>query len=154
MLGDDLGPNCSETGFQGTTAGRCWPTTTPPGFARGEVLDLGCGAGDSIRLFRSVHPEVSWVGADIDESPEVAARTRNDAEFVTFDGHALPFEDGSFELVCCKQVLEHVEHPRELMAEVARVLSRAATWRARPRSSRRSTRQHLQLDALRLHARR
>ena len=86
------------------------------------VLDLGCGAGDSVDLFRSVDPDVSWVGADIGDSPEVGGRTRADAEFVTFDGRHLPFEDGSFELVYCKQVLEHVEHPRELIGEVARVL--------------------------------
>ena len=86
------------------------------------VLDLGCGAGDSVDLFRSVDPAVSWVGADIEESPEVTARTRADAEFVTFDGRRLPFGDGSFEVVYCKQVLEHVDHPRELVAEAARVL--------------------------------
>jgi SAM-dependent methyltransferase len=87
------------------------------------VLDLGCGTGDSVDLFRSVDPAVSWVGADIDDSAEVAARTRTDADFVTFDGRRLPFDDGSFELVYCKQVLEHVDHPRELVAEAARVLS-------------------------------
>jgi ubiquinone/menaquinone biosynthesis C-methylase UbiE len=75
------------------------------------VLDLGCGAGDSIDLFRSVDSGVAWVGADIEDSAEVAARTRDDAEFVTFDGERLPFEDGSFELVYCKQVLEHVARP-------------------------------------------
>ena len=87
------------------------------------VLDLGCGAGDSVDLFRTVDSDVSWVGADIEESPEVSSRARTDADFVTFDGRRLPFDDGSFELVYCKQVLEHVEHPRELLAEVARVLA-------------------------------
>ena len=86
------------------------------------VLDLGCGAGASVDLFRSVNPDVSWVGADIEASPEVAERTRTDAEFVTFDGRRLPFDDASFDLVYCKQVLEHVEHPRELVGEAARVL--------------------------------
>lgn len=86
------------------------------------VLDLGCGTGDSVDLFRSVDPAVSWVGADIEESPEVAERTRADAEFVSFDGRRLPFGDAGFDLVYCKQVLEHVDHPRELIAEAARVL--------------------------------
>jgi SAM-dependent methyltransferase len=86
------------------------------------VIDLGCGAGDSVDLFRTVVPDVSWVGVDIEDSPEVAGRTRADAEFVTFDGRSLPFDDAGFELVYCKQVLEHVEYPRELLAEVARVL--------------------------------
>jgi SAM-dependent methyltransferase len=86
------------------------------------VMDLGCGAGDSVDLFRTVVPDVKWVGVDIEDSPEVAGRTRADAEFVTFDGRSLPLDDAGFELVYCKQVLEHVEHPRELLAEVARVL--------------------------------
>ena len=92
------------------------------GASPARVLDLGCGAGDSVDLFRSIDPAVAWVGADVEASAEVAGRTRSDAEFVTFDGRRLPFEDGGFDLVYCKQVLEHVEHPRELMAEAARVL--------------------------------
>src|SRR4051794_36293268 len=86
------------------------------------VMDLGCGAGDSVDLFRAVDPGVRWVGVDIEESAEVAERTRADAEFVTFDGRTLPFGDESFDLIYCKQVLEHVEHPRELVAEAMRVL--------------------------------
>ena len=86
------------------------------------VLDLGCGAGDSVDLFRSLDPNVRWTGADVEDSPEVAQRTRTDAEFVTFDGLRLPFADRSFDLVYCKQVLEHVRHPAPLLAEVARVL--------------------------------
>jgi SAM-dependent methyltransferase len=91
------------------------------------VLDLGCGAGDSVDLFRSLDPDVRWTGADIERSPEVAQRTRTDADFVTFDGERLPFADGSFDLVYCKQVLEHVRHPRPLLAEVARVLAPGGT---------------------------
>jgi SAM-dependent methyltransferase len=86
------------------------------------VLDLGCGPGDSIDLFRSLEPRVRWTGADVERSPEVAERTRTDAEFVTFDGVHLPFADASFDLVFCKQVLEHVRRPGPLLSEVARVL--------------------------------
>jgi trans-aconitate methyltransferase len=32
------------------------------------VMDLGCGAGDSVDLFRSVDPDVEWVGLDIEDS--------------------------------------------------------------------------------------
>jgi ubiquinone/menaquinone biosynthesis C-methylase UbiE len=90
------------------------------------VLDLGCGAGDSVDLFRSLEPSVRWTGADIAASAEVAQRTRTDADFVTFDGERLPFADRSFDLVYCKQVLEHVRRPRPLLAEVARVLAPGA----------------------------
>jgi SAM-dependent methyltransferase len=86
------------------------------------VLDLGCGAGGSVDLFRELEPRVQWVGADIERSPEVAERTRTDAEFVTFDGEHLPFADASFDFVYCKQVLEHVRRPGQLLQEVGRVL--------------------------------
>jgi SAM-dependent methyltransferase len=121
MLGDDLGDllgdriphDHSRQVLADHYAARLRPRS---------VLDLGCGAGDSVDLFRALDPEVRWVGADIEASPEVAERTRGDAEFVTFDGRQLPFEDDGFELVYCKQVLEHVERPHELLGEVARVL--------------------------------
>jgi ubiquinone/menaquinone biosynthesis C-methylase UbiE len=87
------------------------------------VLDLGCGTGASVDLFRSLEPQVRWTGVDIEDSPEVAERTRTDAEFVTFDGEHLPFADASFDFVYCKQVLEHVRRPAPLLAEVARVLA-------------------------------
>lgn len=121
MLGDDLGELLGDR-----IPGDHSRPVLADGYAwllrAARVLDLGCGAGGSVDLFRSVDPQVNWVGADIEDSAEVAGRTRTDAEFVSFDGRRLPFEDSSFELVYCKQVLEHVEHPRELMAEVARVL--------------------------------
>jgi SAM-dependent methyltransferase len=129
MLGDDLGEllghripaDHSRQVLADHYAERLLGTRSP-GAASPRVMDLGCGAGDSVDLFRSVDPEVSWVGVDIEDSPEVAGRTRKDAEFVSFDGRRLPFEDQSFDLVYCKQVLEHVEHPRELVGEAARVL--------------------------------
>jgi SAM-dependent methyltransferase len=113
MLGDDLGELLGD---------RIPADHSRPVLADHYAAWLRCGAGDSVDLFRSVDPEVSWVGVDIEESPEVAGRTRADADFVTFDGRSLPFDDASFELVYCKQVLEHVEHPRALLTEVARVL--------------------------------
>ena len=87
------------------------------------VLDLGCGVGSSLDYFRARDPDVDWVGIDVPGSPEARERTRADARFETFDGVALPFADGSFELVYCKQVLEHVQRPEPLLAEVRRVLA-------------------------------
>ncbi|HTU95948.1 MAG TPA: class I SAM-dependent methyltransferase [Solirubrobacteraceae bacterium] len=87
------------------------------------VLDLGCGPGDSVDLFRARDPEVQWVGLDIAGSREVLSRTRTDARFEQFDGVTIPFADDSFDLVYCKQVLEHVHRPAALIAEVARVLA-------------------------------
>jgi SAM-dependent methyltransferase len=92
------------------------------------VMDLGCGKGDSVDLFRGLEPAVHWVGVDLERSPEVDERVRSDAEFVTFDGVTLPFEDRSVDFVYCKQVLEHVRHPDRLIGEVARVLAPSGSF--------------------------
>lgn len=96
--------------------------------AEAKVLDLGCGAGHSIDLFRRLAPSVEWHGVDIADSPEVQARTRKDGAFQTFDGINLPYSDNFFDLIYCNQVLEHVRHPEPLLAEVHRVLKPSGTF--------------------------
>ena len=120
MLGDDLGDLLGARIPADHSRQTIADSYTRPAE---RVLDLGCGAGDSVDLFRSLNPDVRWVGADIADSPEVAERTRRDAEFVTFDGENLPFRDGSFDFVYCKQVLEHVRRPEPLVREASRVLA-------------------------------
>lgn len=125
MIADDLrqllahrlpGDHARQTRAGDMAAGALADTDAPA------VLDLGCGSGDSVDLFRSLDARASWVGLDVDDSAEVLARTRSDATFATFDGERIPFEDESFDLVYCAQVLEHVPRPELVMAEVARVL--------------------------------
>lgn len=94
------------------------------GFSPSEVLDLGCGDGRSIDLFKSELPEARWTGVDIEGSPEVTMRRRTDGNFVSFDGINLPFEAESFGLVYSYQVFEHVRHPEPLLAEIRRVLKK------------------------------
>lgn len=93
------------------------------GFAPAKVLDFGCGDGRSIDLFRRALPQADWTGVDIEASPEVASRRRQDGRFVTYDGYELPFPDRSFPLVYSHQVLEHVRKPELALREIARVLT-------------------------------
>lgn len=87
-----------------------------------EVLDLGCGRGESRTFFLAENPTIHWVGLDIAESPEVAQRTATEGEFHSYDGEHIPFGDGSFDVVFSRQVFEHVREPHALVREVARVL--------------------------------
>jgi SAM-dependent methyltransferase len=84
------------------------------------VLDLGCGPGDSIDFFRARDPGVEWVGLDLPD-PHIRP-SRTDARFETYGGDSIPFDDGSFDFVYCKQVLEHARRPVPLLTEVHRVL--------------------------------
>ena len=89
-----------------------------------KILDLGCGVGASFVWFRKLDPDVEWYGVDIEDSPEVRARSRSrpDKVFSSFDGINLPYDDAFFDIVYCTQVFEHVKQPHELMHNIQRVL--------------------------------
>ena len=75
-----------------------------------QILDFGCGIGASLDFFSKNMANANWSGVDIEESPEVNARTRTDGSFFTYDGVNLPFEADAFDLIYSNQVLEHVRY--------------------------------------------
>ena len=88
------------------------------------VLDVGCGTGRYLQWFAEMGLEVTGV----DSSAEMvrAARARlaeseEEAPVFLADAADLPFADGSFDLVTAITVLEFVERPAELIAEMLRV---------------------------------
>jgi len=87
-----------------------------------DVLDLGCGDGRSVDIFRRADPDIKWIGLDIEGSPEVQARKRSDATFVSYDGITFPFEENAFDLVYSHQVFEHVRYPEAVLRETFRTL--------------------------------
>jgi SAM-dependent methyltransferase len=87
------------------------------------VLDLGCGIGNSADMFFKMNANITWTGVDIENSPEVMQRERQDLNFITFDGVKLPFPNNYFDLIYCKQVFEHVRYPEPLLKEIQRVLT-------------------------------
>jgi SAM-dependent methyltransferase len=93
--------------------------------ARGKnVLDAGCGAGyGSAELAEAAH---SVVGVDV--APEAIAFANDhyqlpNLRFEQASCTALPFSDGSFELVVAFEVIEHLADWRTFLAEVRRVLA-------------------------------
>ena len=92
------------------------------------VLDVGCGEGIvTERLAQRLAP-ATVLGVDADEGhlkEEWQARTAPNLSFATGSAYDLPFADGSFDLVCCMEVLEHLERPRDALAEMSRVASHA-----------------------------
>ncbi len=81
------------------------------------MLDLGAGAGkNSYDLKGRVR---SIVGVDFD--PRVSDNPLLDRGVAVKPG-PLPFDDSSFDVVFAIYVLEHVNNPAELVAEIRRVL--------------------------------
>ncbi len=87
------------------------------------VLDIGCGEGAfSAEIVRAGGVVI---GVEVAQAAIDRARRRHpdlDVRLVEIDG-ALPFDDGSFELVWASEVLEHVTDTARWLSEVRRVLS-------------------------------
>lgn len=92
------------------------------------VLDVGCGEGVvTERLARRLAP-TEVLGVDADEEhlrEEWQTRRTPNLSFATGSAYDLPFADGSFDLVCAIEVLEHLQRPRDALAEMSRVAGRA-----------------------------
>lgn len=84
------------------------------------VVDLGCRQG-VVSLALREGSEGMWVFADVDPRPLGEAR-KVLGDRVVLVGESLPFPDGSFDVVLCLDLLEHVADDRLLIAEVARIL--------------------------------
>jgi len=72
-----------------------------------KTLDLGAASGEHRRHF----PNSTSVDISPARKPDVVG-----------DAHHIPFPDASFERVVCAEMLEHADDPRQVVAEIQRVL--------------------------------
>jgi len=77
-----------------------------------KTLDVGSRSGRHKEWF----PDVFSVDIDPASKPDMVA-----------DAQALPFPDNSFGVVICREVLEHVKDPKQVLAELYRVLQPGGT---------------------------
>jgi len=89
--------------------------------SRGRLLDVGCGDKPFEQVFRPYVNEYVGIEHEATFSATAAKLGRARPDYV-YDGERIPFEDGSFDTVLSIQVLEHTPRPRQLLAEMARVL--------------------------------
>ena len=92
------------------------------------VLDIGCQYG--LFSFYLLEKGARVTAVDISErwvekcSEEAAAKHPDkDVRFLVADAQDLPFEDGSFDVVVCTEVIEHVDFPGKVIGEIYRVLA-------------------------------
>lgn len=83
------------------------------------VLDAGCGVGMYVAAFRRFTAAAYGVDLDIEKVVRAAAHVPNVGAASV---EALPFADGSFEIVLSHEVIEHVGDDRAAVAEAVRVL--------------------------------
>ena len=86
---------------------------------RGDYLDVGSGNGELIdRVIRvfAVKPRACDYRGDLMSVEGVTVDVAN------VNADPLPYPDASFDLVTCTEVIEHLEHYRAALREMARVL--------------------------------
>jgi demethylmenaquinone methyltransferase/2-methoxy-6-polyprenyl-1,4-benzoquinol methylase len=92
------------------------------------VLDLCCGTGDLALAFRKEAPAgAEIVGSDfvpemLQRARAKAAGSRAGVTFVEADALALPFKDGSFDLVSCSFGFRNLANYEKGLLEIFRVL--------------------------------
>ena len=102
--------------------------------AKGTVLDMGTGPGTLPHLLAEIAPNTRVIGIDLErallqDAQEDALRNavHDRASFLLADAHALPFSDGSFDMVVSIASL-HLWHDRQkCVCESYRVLKQGAT---------------------------
>jgi len=92
------------------------------------VLDVGCGTGDFLRLLAPLVSPGTAVGLDLSETmiAEAVGRSKEGLGNVSFRVGSvleLPFEAGKFDRVVATQLLLHVPDPWKALVEIKRVLS-------------------------------
>jgi SAM-dependent methyltransferase len=90
----------------------------------GRVLDVGCGGGNMAKAIKRERPELEVHGVDTSRNAIASASADSQGvEFRVGTAERLPYEDGWFRAVTMFDVLEHVDDPGQVLAEIARVLA-------------------------------
>ena len=84
-------------------------------YAKGRVLDLGCGDQPFYKYIKDQVEE--YVAVDHPDTPH----SKENIDFFA-TAYELPFEDNHFDVVLLTQVIEHLESPEKGLTEINRVL--------------------------------
>ena len=86
------------------------------------VLEVGTGLGIFSKMLNA--HAACYAGVEVDEQACGQARLRvGDESLIKHaDAHQLPFSGGSFDVVVCLEVLEHLRDYRQALVEIRRVL--------------------------------
>ncbi|HTZ99712.1 MAG TPA: class I SAM-dependent methyltransferase [Candidatus Aquilonibacter sp.] len=100
------------------------------GRERGRAIDIGTGPGQIVVKLALRLTRWKFLGVDRAANMIAQARANLDAggaalagrvEFQVADGNKLPFPDATFDFVMSNSVLHHLQEPRHLLSEMARL---------------------------------
>ncbi len=89
------------------------------------LLDVGCGGGLLSEPFAAQGCQVTGVDRSIPTLAAARAHAQKSGlaiQYLEANAESLPFDDQSFDIVCCCDVLEHVDDMDRVINEISRVL--------------------------------
>jgi SAM-dependent methyltransferase len=86
---------------------------------RGRILENGCGVGTYVEHMRPFDGVLFGLEYDFERALEAASRSTG---ILNAAGEALPFPDGTFDLILSHEVIEHVQDDRLSVREMVRTL--------------------------------
>jgi ubiquinone/menaquinone biosynthesis C-methylase UbiE len=90
-----------------------------------KILDIGCAEGLTIKsLYEIWGSKYTYYGVDLSKTRIKKAKNLEipNSKFIASSGESTPFEDSFLDCILCSQVLEHVDNPNGLLAEIYRLL--------------------------------
>lgn len=88
-----------------------------------KLLDTGCGPGYLLHFLKSNFPKIELNGVDMDNGLLNFSNNFNlEVNLKLSNAETLPFDDNTFDVLTCLQVVEHLEHPEHFFLEAKRVL--------------------------------
>jgi malonyl-CoA O-methyltransferase len=96
------------------------------------VIDLGSATGAANRLLNKRFPKARVIAIDVAHNMLQKARERKSwlakTLFAQADASALPFANGSIDVIFCNQLLPWFENPDTVFSEIARVLKKGGVF--------------------------
>jgi SAM-dependent methyltransferase len=81
-------------------------------------LDIGSGRGELIGMLKE---KFGFESKAADYTDELMKREGQKVDIVDLNQQGLPYEDASFDVVTATEVIEHLEHDRDVLREIHRV---------------------------------